>query len=488
MAHGWHIAEQHAAASERHQPRVEVPGSSWIADNYDLYHASLFAYCLSLLSSRQAAEDVVQESFARFSAAPPEHVQNPKAWLFAVARNLCADIGRRRGRFPTDDAAATETFENLSVGIDSSDEAMSREDAEQLLLALRQLNPRYRTALILREVHGLPVSEIAEALETTEGATHTLLSRSRDALGKAISEVSEAPQACRRALVLAFKRTGTGISAAEQRSLDVHLSDCPTCRRRVRQAERATPLAALLPLLTASDAQPAGLIARAMASLGDYSLIPALSSCAQPTAKTIGTMMLAAALLAPATSAVRQEAVPDPLRAAAVTVATPKSAFDGDSSGDLVRTRQRPDASTRVNDGTPMQKTARLGDLDGSSKAGQSDAEGSAQKGAAGQSPSAGSGEPRRQASDSTEGKSTADQQMTRAGSTQQQPVSDAGPVTSLDGPGGADAGSVESSGSQGTSASGQLGPAGEGGSGAGGSGSDSGSGSGSGGTSGGRG
>jgi RNA polymerase sigma factor (sigma-70 family) len=288
---------------------------------YDRYHAGLYAFCLSRLCSPQAAEDVVQEVFLRFSATSQDRIQNPQAWLFAVARNLCVDAGRHSARYPRDEGDATETLENLSCGTDSADETMSREDAELLLLALRRLNPRYRAALILREVHGLSVPEIAEALETSEGATHTLLSRSRDALGRAVAEVSEAPQACRRAMILAFKSGGTGVSATERHGLDAHLAVCPDCRRRVRQAEGSNSLAALLPLLTAPDLHPTGLIARAFAALGEHAAMPTLSSCVQPAAKTIGAFMLAAAMIAPVASPVREPTHPDDGGSTAVAAA-----------------------------------------------------------------------------------------------------------------------------------------------------------------------
>lgn len=324
MSHRIHMTEQAAVAGL--EPQLGDVARARVAHAYDLHGASLYAFCLSRLASRQAAEDVVQETFARFSAMPIDDVENPRAWLFAVARNLCTDVGRRSSRSLLDDSATREELESVACGTDSSAEALSKEEAAELLLALRRITPRYRTALILREVHGLPVSEIAEALETTEGATHTLLSRARDALGKAVAEVSEAPQACRRAMMLSFKRSGTGISPNEARALDAHLASCPECRRRVRQAERPTALAALLPLLTAPDLQPTGLIARAMAALGDHSFIPALSSCAQPAAKTVGTVLLAAAMIGPSTSAMRRVTLPDTGTVTAMADATPRQA------------------------------------------------------------------------------------------------------------------------------------------------------------------
>ena len=234
--------------------------------------------------------------------------------------------------------------------LDSSDIAVSREDAQTLMLALRRLNPRYRTALILREVHGLPVAEIAESLETTEGAVHTLLSRSRDALGRSLAEVSGAPPVCRDALALAFRRRGSGISEAEATRLSTHLERCPDCRRRVRQSDGPAPLSALLPLLSSPQIESGGAIARAFTMLScDGAVGPALSSALQPAAKTAGTLLIAVALTVPGGSSTKvpsAQHTPVVERAAASTHSDRDGLSDRDVGSPAARTDKTGAAAT----------------------------------------------------------------------------------------------------------------------------------------------
>lgn len=67
---------------------------------YETYGTAIFRFALSLLRSRQQAEDVLQETFVKLlkgklSCPTPG---KEKAWLFKVARNLCFDILRQRVR------------------------------------------------------------------------------------------------------------------------------------------------------------------------------------------------------------------------------------------------------------------------------------------------------------------------------------------------------------------------------------------------------
>jgi RNA polymerase sigma-70 factor (ECF subfamily) len=69
-------------------------------------HASLFmqhrgqlvAMCAAILQDRSAAEDAVQETFARLAACAERLEGDPTAYLFTVARNVCRDELRRRAR------------------------------------------------------------------------------------------------------------------------------------------------------------------------------------------------------------------------------------------------------------------------------------------------------------------------------------------------------------------------------------------------------
>lgn len=227
------------------------------AEVYRRYAPRVYGFCLARLLSPDAAEDACQETFARLLSADPASVRALGPWLFGVARHVCVDIVRRgRGADPLPDEELISDQQERTA----EDVAFSRADARRVLLALRRLHPRYRTALVMREVHGLPVREIAEALDITEGAAHTVLSRARDAFGKAYAEVLGLAPACARAVELIYRQTGTGIGDVERAELEAHLASCAGCRKERRRAGERVRYTGLLPLISASRA---GLLARA---------------------------------------------------------------------------------------------------------------------------------------------------------------------------------------------------------------------------------
>ncbi|MBI5231648.1 MAG: sigma-70 family RNA polymerase sigma factor [Coriobacteriales bacterium] len=257
---------------------------------YRRYHPRVYAFCLSRLLDPALAEDAAQETFVRFLHADPATVDNARSWLFGVARNVSIDIIRQRKRVLTtdvDDDSMTET------AADSGEELLRREQGRSIMLAMRRLRPRYRTALVLRELHGMSSAEIAVALETTPGAVDTLVNRARDAFGRMYAEVCDLPEECRRAFPLIYKRLGTGLDEPEEARLQAHVETCERCRAEARRASSPSRLTGAVPLLMPLGAAKRGAIGQLLASLDPQLLtIPTVST---PIMQSAGVKMAAAA-------------------------------------------------------------------------------------------------------------------------------------------------------------------------------------------------
>lgn len=66
---------------------------------YEQYKTGIFRFALSILKDSHLAEDVLQETFLKLlSGKCRVHEGKEQAWLYKVARNLCYDILRNRGR------------------------------------------------------------------------------------------------------------------------------------------------------------------------------------------------------------------------------------------------------------------------------------------------------------------------------------------------------------------------------------------------------
>jgi RNA polymerase sigma factor (sigma-70 family) len=156
---------------------------------YERHSGRIFGYCLSLLGSREDAEDAVQTTFVNAQRGLDRGVvpQFELAWLFRIARNVCfntRDSSSRRGRVETarDLDALQDVLATPERGVAVSIGELSR--------ALGSIPERQRRALLLREFQGLSYEEIASELDVSVAAVETLLFRGR----RAVAERLEQPE------------------------------------------------------------------------------------------------------------------------------------------------------------------------------------------------------------------------------------------------------------------------------------------------------
>src|SRR5881394_1881095 len=147
------------------------------------YEARLLAFCRHMLSSREDAEDVLQEVFAAsFNAmVADERPINVRPWLYRIARNRSLNHLRRHQAIGVD-SMDVHFAEN---GTSTADKVHKREEFRQLMGDVQGLPETQRTALLLREIDALSYDQIAEAMETTVPSVKSLLVRARVSLAEA---------------------------------------------------------------------------------------------------------------------------------------------------------------------------------------------------------------------------------------------------------------------------------------------------------------
>lgn len=156
-------------------------------DVVEPHRPDLFRYCRALTPSVWDADDLVQETLLRAFAKLGEchwDVERPRSYLFRMATNLWIDRQRRAGlvRFE-------EQVEPLEV-----DERPAGEEVRDALAALaRNLPPQERAAVLLRDVFGLDLDEVAAFLDTTRGAVKAALHRGRTKLSARSAEAAPLP-------------------------------------------------------------------------------------------------------------------------------------------------------------------------------------------------------------------------------------------------------------------------------------------------------
>ncbi|WP_296517604.1 sigma-70 family RNA polymerase sigma factor [Rhodopseudomonas sp.] len=139
-----------------------------------------------LLRDANDAEDAVQECYLR--ALKHFHsYRGPafKPWLFAILRNVCNAEHARRATSPTtaidDRHDEAERAAPLWQETEATPEVqlLRRFDAATIRRLVAELEPAFREAIVLREIHHLSYREIADIVAAPVGTVMSRLSRAR---------------------------------------------------------------------------------------------------------------------------------------------------------------------------------------------------------------------------------------------------------------------------------------------------------------------
>ncbi|MDJ1135028.1 RNA polymerase sigma factor SigJ [Streptomyces iconiensis] len=176
-----------------------------------------------LLGSLADAEDVVQETYARWYTMSPgrrDAIAAPGGWLTKVASRICLDLLRsarvRRESYvgewiPEPLPDSTEWISGRSGGAtaepaDPADRITLDESVNMaFLVVLDSMTPAERLAFILHDVFRYPFGEVAEIVGRTPAACRQLASSARRRLRTERAPVTPTPRAQRAAVVREFK-------------------------------------------------------------------------------------------------------------------------------------------------------------------------------------------------------------------------------------------------------------------------------------------
>jgi len=116
------------------------------------------------------ADDVVQEAYLKLLERPvaERDAKAAPGYLFVIARNLAADIGRRTVREDRRAAALRVFTTQLDASEPGTDELVFVQQAsERLRIALQELPQRTQEAFLLCRIEGLAHEQIAKLLGVT---------------------------------------------------------------------------------------------------------------------------------------------------------------------------------------------------------------------------------------------------------------------------------------------------------------------------------
>ncbi len=154
---------------------------------YQPCHDSFLRYCSALAYGKMDTEDLVQDvllsAYTHFDT-----IRNPKEflhYLIRAARNRSISNWRKQKHR----AELTEKYSNRLIAKGISPDILL--DIDILQKVIQSLPQKQREVLILFEVSGFSIKEIAEVQKSTPGAIKTRLSRARKHVRKLLSENPE---------------------------------------------------------------------------------------------------------------------------------------------------------------------------------------------------------------------------------------------------------------------------------------------------------
>ena len=192
---GLSLRDGHTSDSFPSQARVALTGEVPRLDPTSLgqHLDALYRAAWALCGSREDAEDLVQDMFARVLARP-RNVKSggDRAYLMSALRNTFYSRLRTASRRPR----TTHTLDDVDA-VEARTAVQPERAAEvgEIFAAIAQLPDEFRLTLAAVDILGLSYGEAAEALGTREATITTRLYRARQRVARELSDQPTRPEA-----------------------------------------------------------------------------------------------------------------------------------------------------------------------------------------------------------------------------------------------------------------------------------------------------
>jgi RNA polymerase sigma-70 factor (ECF subfamily) len=155
-----------------------------ISQAYREHRPYLVDLAFRMLGDLGAAEDVVQDAFARLLRAGPDEIDDERGWLIVVTSRLCLDqirsarSRRERAHDPGEIEAAAPPAQPALA--DPADRVTFDDSVRlALLVVLQRLTPAERVIFVLHDIFQMPFGTVAQTVGRTAQACRQLATRAR---------------------------------------------------------------------------------------------------------------------------------------------------------------------------------------------------------------------------------------------------------------------------------------------------------------------
>jgi RNA polymerase sigma-70 factor (ECF subfamily) len=163
----------------------------------DVFGDRVYGLSLRILASEEDAKEATQETFLNIWRKWDTFREKSKfsSWVYRISANQAYMKLRKklkRNKEISFDQLGPQNHSGNKLGIDSiagksvpPDKAMERDELRKLIeKAVNSLKPGYRTAYFLKDIEGMSLHEIADAMNLSEPAVKSRVHRARLAVRK----------------------------------------------------------------------------------------------------------------------------------------------------------------------------------------------------------------------------------------------------------------------------------------------------------------
>jgi len=181
--------------------RVQAKDEMAFREIVERYQTKVFSIIYGILRNHNDAEDIAQQVFAKiyFSIGNFDFRSSLLTWIYKITVNECYDYLRKKrvrklvyeSDFSEEDALQ---MENSNTAVDANvpvDKTLERQDL--LLKLLSKVSEEDRMLMLLKEVEGHSVEELAQMTGMNENTIKVKLFRTRQKLLKAAQRLGRGP-------------------------------------------------------------------------------------------------------------------------------------------------------------------------------------------------------------------------------------------------------------------------------------------------------
>lgn len=137
---------------------------------YERHANELFRFCYFRMRNKETAQDIVAECFTRFLQAEAAEIEEPRAWLFRVCRNIMYDLTIKDNLQKKTIPLEAEVMDTLTNQENVEQIVFTAENSEILKQKLQEIDTNTSEIIILKTWEEMTFKEISQIVEMEESA------------------------------------------------------------------------------------------------------------------------------------------------------------------------------------------------------------------------------------------------------------------------------------------------------------------------------